>query len=164
MMHPMRVEWTVPDHTKIEAAEKMPRADAIRINGPFVDADLELLKVALIRVRTDAERDEIWCRRYPDLAATLTYYGTLLSVRHVPAQRGVTFDPQTRRTAIHEISSDRWVALVATADGTREMDPMKFRVLWPMSPGDPIGGIVDLDQRARDDAAQREYVSSFAKR
>jgi hypothetical protein len=34
------------------------------------------------------------------------------------------------------------------------MDPTKLRVMWPMSAGDPIGGIVEHDERARNQARQ----------
>lgn len=155
MMHPMRVEWTVPDETKQAAANVAMQRDAQRMASGGVDADLELLHVALVRARTD-ERAAILARHYPDLAATVTHYGTLLSVRYVPAQFGAIYDQTTRQSGVLRLAEAKWVALVATADGTREMDPTTLRVMWPMAGGDPIGGTVDQDKRAREDAARRE--------
>jgi hypothetical protein len=157
-MHPMRVEWVAPDGARRLAAFKEVERDregmhqASRTGGG--DADLELLRRSLAGVRTDAEIERVWHARYPDLGATVTHYGTLLSVRYVPAQHGVTSDQKSGRVTKHELSPAKWVALVATADGTVEMDPTKLRVMWPMSAGDPIGGIVEHDERARNQARQ----------
>jgi hypothetical protein len=148
MMHPMRVEWTVPDEAKRAAArDALDRDRRNQTNG---------LAFSLISARGIAEQHEIVSRRYPDLEAVVVHFGTLLSIRYVPSHLGYEERagslPQVRSFAVPA----RWVALVATADGTREMDPTKLRVMWPMSAGDPIGGVIDLDQRAREEAARRE--------
>jgi len=94
-------------------------------------------------------REEILARYYPDLNASKTFYGTLLSVRFVPVQYGVTVSPNTGNTKVHRMGADRWVALVATEHGTQQMDATTLRVMWPMSAGDPIWGEVTEDEIAR---------------
>lgn len=154
MMHPMRVEWPVPDWPKISSANEAISRDLRRMSDPFRLPDLEMLQMALSAATDAAGRDAVWRRRYPDLTATVTHYGTLLSVRYVPSHLGYEERdgslPRMRSFAMPA----RWVALVATADGTVEMDPTKLRVMWSMSAGDPIGGIVEHDERARNQASQ----------
>ena len=149
MMHPMRVEWTVPDHAKICAAQNAVNHDMERMSVRGSDRvpigaaipDLVVLMRALACAANAEERDRIWHSRYPDLSATVTHYGALLSVRYVPAQYAALLTPRGAMIS-KELTAARWVALVATADGTVEMDPTKLTVKWPMAAGDPIGGTI----------------------
>lgn len=150
MIHPMRVEWSEPDREKRAAANTCVSADIANIRAAGMAlAGLADLERALLLCQSDEEKFTIWARRYPDLNAETLHYGTLLSVRYVPAQYGVTYDQRSGRATTHELCKSKWVALVATADGTKEMDPMTLRVMWPMSAGDPIGGMISPDELRR---------------
>lgn len=154
MMHPMRVEWTVPDEAKRKAAAAQIEQDAadwqcgMRTNTRYPYR-------AMVAVRDGEERSEILMRAYPEMQAEIIHYGTMLSIRYVPEQWGVrTFargglDLGTTGSAPIKLCDAKWVALVATEGGTVEMDPRNLRVMWPMSAGDPIGGVVSADELRR---------------
>lgn len=159
MMHPMRVEWSLPDECKRkqaldDVAKVQSRMVRHRANEIY-NLDAASIEFELASKCTSAERDNVWLRRFPGLGAEVVYFGTLLSVRYVPAQyaarhydRGGIDLGRTAVTA-DQLSKSKWVALVATESGTKEMDPMILRVMWPMAPGDPIGGIVSESELAR---------------
>lgn len=154
MMHPMRVEWTVPNEAKRAAAQEQVERDAAdaKVRARM---DMRYPYKALIAARSHEERNAILLGAYPDLDAEIVHYGTLLSIRYVPEQWSLrTFDRGgldlgTTGSAPVKLCGAKWVALVATADGTVEMDPRTLRVMWPMSAGDPIGGVVTAEELAR---------------
>ena len=142
MMHPMRVEWTAPDEPKRAAAQL--QVDRALSPGPGQD-------VALHRDLTLAHpwgKSAVLAARFPDLAAVVHHFGTLLSIRYISEQWGVVTSARGSGVPVL-LSKSRWVALVATAEGTREMDPLNLRVMWPCAPGDPIGGVVTAEELAR---------------
>lgn len=153
MMHPMRVEWTVPDDLKRETARAQMERD-IESWRSGMPSKPDLRRVLIVS-NSPEERNAALVRHYPDLHADIVHYGTLLSIRYVPEQWGVrTFvrgglDLGTTGSAGMKLCDAKWVALVATADGTVEMDPRTLRVMWPMSAGDPIGGVVSAEELAR---------------
>src|ERR1044071_441015 len=129
-MHPMRVEWTVPDEAKRAAARERVERD---IERSRTDRSSDLHRV-MLACRPD-ERDAILSRRYPDLHAEILHYGTLLSIRYAPEQWAMrTFargglDLGAAGAAPIKLCDAKWVALVATQDGTVEMDPRNLRVM-----------------------------------
>jgi hypothetical protein len=145
MMHPMRVEWSEPDQAKRLAANNKVTEDVKLIRNDRILgrlADLAGLERSLMLARGESEKFRIWARRYPDLEAEIVRFGTLLSIRYVPAQYGVTVGSMSGRATTHKLCDSKWVALVATQHGTQEMDPTRLRVMWPSAPGDPIAGVV----------------------
>lgn len=151
-MHPMRVEWTEPDYKRRHEATAAMADEQARVSrGDFgAHAEMEDLRRELALAHP-SERAQIWHSRHPGLSAVKTFYGTLLSVRYVPAQFGVV--PSARAGSVTvQMSEAKWVALVATDLGTQEMDPTKLIVKWPLAGGDPIGGTIGSDvevERAR---------------
>lgn len=160
MMQPMRVEWDEPDEAKRKAAN-----EAVERDIAYMENNRTMgIEQALMNCRTPAERDEVWGRRHPDLHATITYFGTLLSVRYVPAQWGIAVSGELSlsrsiSSRAVEMTRAKWVALIATATGTREMDPTTLRVMWPSAPGDPIGGRIEDDAVMRARRIASEYES-----
>lgn len=156
MNTPMRVEWTVPDEAKRAAAREALNRDLQDWNSD--------IKIAICRARDASEKFEIAAKRFPDLDAVIVHYGTLLSVRYVPEQWGLrTFqrggiDLGTTGAQPVKLCESKWVALVATEDGTREMDPRDLRVMWPMSASDPIGGVVSWDELERRKGSRAEHA------
>lgn len=165
MMHPMRVEWTTPDEAKRSAAAAQIERDAADWQRGIRSGTRYPYR-ALVAARGTEERSDVLARAYPDLHAEIVHYGTLLEVRYVPEQWGVrTFargglDLGTTGSGPIKLCASKWVALVATEDGTREMDPTKLRVMWPMSAGDPIGGVVTGDELRRTLEAQQAHVTA----
>lgn len=163
----MRVEWTLPDEAKRGAARKQMVRDVERLHSGNRLSDMDGLDMKLADCRTENERALVWSRRYPDLDATITRFGTLLSVRHVPAQyaarhydRGGIDLGTTGVTAV-KLCEARWVALVATETGTVEMDPITLRVMWSSARGDQIGGIVDPSEITRRGATRAENIAAL---
>jgi hypothetical protein len=133
----MHVEWTTPDEERRRAAHVEMRRQS---------GDLNHLMMSF---RTKEERDAALVDRFPDLEAVVTHFGTMLSMAYIPAQHAVAyaggFSSGTTGNAYKmELSKARWVALVATEDGTVEKDPTTLKVLGRYSGGDPICGRVPL--------------------
>lgn len=162
MINPMRVEWDVPDTERRRVAGRAMDDDIRRIQ--LRDNHDPGLEMELAACRSGAERERVLLRRYPDISATVTRFGTLLSVRYVPEQWGVRsrmggFDSQITLTDSVKLSEAKWVALVATEKGTVEMDPTTLRVMWPCAPGDPIGGVVTASElRRRGETADESWI------
>lgn len=84
-MHPMRVEWTVPDEAKRKAACAQIEQDAadwqqgMRTSTRYPYRDL-------VMARDGEERSDILMRAYPDMHAEIVHYGTMLSIHYVPEQ------------------------------------------------------------------------------
>lgn len=149
MMHPMRVEWTVPNEAKRSAARERVNA---AIERSRTDRSSELYREML--ACDPDRRDEMLANRYPDLRAEIVYFGTMLSVQYVAEQWGVrAFDRggldlgTTGATGI-KLCSAKWVALVVTPDGTVEMDPRNLRVIGPAVDGEPMSGVVSASELA----------------
>lgn len=157
-----RVQWTEPDHDKQRAARGKFKRDM---------TDRRHMRESGLEKRLAAchasDRDRVIAELYPDLDAVVVHFGTLLSVRFVPAQYGLSGPDLNSAQRSIKLCDDRWVALVATEHGTAEMDPRKLQVMWQCAPGDPIGGIVSADElslQAREPSDHRDAMRILATR
>ena len=163
MQIPMRVEWTEPDEAKRAAARERFQRDAEHWRDGL-SLELEGLHRRAMMTRSPQERADAIASAYPDLAADITHFGTLLAMHYVPEQWGVKMyqrgglDLGSTGAQPVKLCEAKWVALVATEHGTREMDPTRLRVMWPMSAGDPIGGVVSRDELERRKGSRAEHA------
>lgn len=142
MINPLRVEWSTPDEARRaaarEQAERDARRDAHRLGMSQVEHDMLTCR--------PGEREAVLIRHYPDLGAEVHNFGAMIDVRYVSEQWGVrTFsrggmDLGTTGSVPLKLCDAKWVALVVTEDGTREMDPRTLRVCGPVIPGDALCG------------------------
>lgn len=124
------VEWTEPDETRRRPARLAAERDRQAMVSPGVEPGLREFARVLRLADSEDERDELWIGRYPDLGATMTRRGVLLSVAHQPEQWGLQFGDKLRTSPVR-LCVARWTALVMTDDGCVEMDPSRLR---PASP------------------------------
>lgn len=167
-MTPIRVEWTVPDEARREAARAMVQRDRERHADRSYGADH-----ALAATRSEDELVAVWLQRYPDLEAVTTHFGHMISLVHVPAQYAArTFERQgldlgTVGIAPFKLSEARWVALIATEAGIVEMDPRVLRVPGLPNVSGPVGGtlsrvaLADREERNRKNGLQAERFDAL---
>lgn len=154
LTEPMRVEWTTPNLPKQQAARRS--ADQA-MRDPNSD-----IKAALMLARDQEEKAAVIERAFPDLGAFDRHFGTMLALEYVPEQYGYAINHSTDMAHSKRLREAKWVALVATEHGMREMDPATLRVLWAMAPGDRVCGTVTGNEILEGGKIDRQWAEDVA--
>ena len=122
-----RVWWTRPDETKRNAAAARAVAAA------------QLKSRQMTSFKTPEELFDEAIAAEPDADAVREYFGVLLTVpTYVPGHIETDERDGSLPRYRNRVVPARWVALVATSTGVREVNPLELQVIGAWQPGEPI--------------------------